>query len=59
MDVPAIWETMRNDEEFKTIQLSASDQEYKDVENAVLSTAKTCVNEIVKVDEKPYFISSS
>lgn len=40
---------MTRDEEFKAIQLSVNDQEYKDVAKAVLSTAQTTVNEIVKV----------
>lgn len=58
MDIPANWEKMKNDEDLKRIQLNANDQEYKDVEKAVLSTAQTTLNQIVKVRKnKLHFVS--
>ena len=52
MDIPANWETMKDDEVLKIVQLNASDQEYKDVEKAVRSTAQTSLNQIVKVRKR-------
>lgn len=49
MNIPANWEAMEDDEVWKRFQLNASDQECKDVEKAVRSTAQTTVNQIVKV----------
>lgn len=49
VDIPANWKIMNNDEVFERIQLTVSDQECKDIEKAVLSTADTTCNQIVKV----------
>lgn len=49
MDVPASWDTMKNDGECKRIQLNASDQEYNDAEKAILSTVQSTVNQIVNI----------
>lgn len=48
---------MTNDEEFKTIQLSANTQEYQDIAMAVMSTAEKTVVQIVKVRKNVHLIS--
>lgn len=51
------WETVTDDEDFKTIQLSASGQEYQDIAKVVLSTAQTTVNQIVEVRKNMHLIN--
>lgn len=48
-DIPGSWETMKDDEIYKSIPLNSNDDEYKNVARAVMATSQNCFITIVKV----------